>query len=554
MKRIQKLLSFLLCFVMILPVVACSNPGDDTCEHKTVKRAGTVATCTAGGKLTHYECLICKKVFADKACTTELKSYEINLGKLPHDLTHTPAVEATKEQDGNREYWTCGLCGGYFSDSLGKNEISEDELSIGAYGEYIDFVVSVESGRDPVILQFADPQIMDSSTARNVTLDERAVAFWNEDSRDELAYDLMTEIVEATDPDLILVSGDVIYGRYDYDRYEGGVCVSEEGHLHTEFIAFMESFNIPWAPIMGNHDLETPKGADWVSDRYEEAPNCLFKQNTLSGHGNYTIGIEQDDEIKRVIFNMDTNGCSGASDATLASPQTIRPGTDNSWGTYEALYGLQKDQIAWFENAANGIKAAFPNTKLSVHIHVPMNYVYTAMNEAYKAKVGSPVAKREIASGYEETGKFLAPQRIIGHTEGDFGILCSMYAPEVVDCWDTVKTNGADDVIHNGMVALGVDSFFLGHMHSNSASIVYNGVRYQFGQKCSLYDDTQYINNTTGKVTVQKAYVEEANVTKLVGGTVTKLDSTGAIVDAYIEYNTGHGKEINWNQWKNSIA
>ena len=546
MKRIQKLLAFLLCFVMILPVVACSNPGDDTCEHKTVKRAGTVATCTAGGKLTHYECLICKKVFEDKACTKELKSYEINLAKLPHDLTRTPAVEATEDQDGNIEYWTCGLCGGYFSDSLGKNEISEDELSIGAYGEYIDFVVRVESGKDPVILQFADPQIMDTTySTGTVAGNQAAIDYWDEDSRDELAYDLMTEVIEASDPDLILVSGDIIYGRYE----------GTEGHLHNDFVEFMETFNIPWAPIMGNHDLETPFGADNVSDLYEGATNCLFKQNTLSGHGNYTIGIAQGGEIKRVIFNMDTHGCSGASEETLASSQTIRPGTDNSWGTYYALYGLQKDQIAWFENATNGIKAAFPNTKLSVHIHVPMNYVYTAMNEAYKAKVGSPVAKREIASGYEETGKFLAPERVVGHAEGDFGILCSMYAPEVVDCWDTVKTNGADDAIHNAMVALGVDSFFLGHMHSNSASIVYNGVRYQFGQKCSLYDSAQYMNNTTGKVEAKYAWVEDTAATKLVGGTVTKLDkNTGAITDAYIEYNTGHGKEVNWNQWKNSIS
>lgn len=549
MKRIQKLLVFLLCFVMMLPTVGCSNLGH---EHKVVKKVGVAPTCLSGGTLEHFQCVVCDKLFADKACTKELKPYEINLGKSSHDIKYNPAVASTPDKVGTKEYYSCTVCEKYFSDSLGKSEISEEDLVLGKYN-YVDFTITVDSGKEPVILQFADPQIMDSSTKRSDTsLDANAIKYWNKDSRQELAYDLMAEVVEASNPDLILVSGDNIYGRYD-----------DDGHLHEEFVEFMESFNIPWAPILGNHDIETAKGVDWICDLYEGAPNCLFKKHTtssndtISGHGNYTIGIAQDGEMKRVIFNMDTNGCTNASDKSKACPQTIYQ-TNNSYNTSYGVYGLQKDQVAWFEDTAEKITGEYAGVKLSLHIHVPMNKVYTAMNDAYKAKVGDPVARMYYAfNNITPAGKFLAPERVIGHTEGDFGILYTLYPASFTECWDTDKTNGegTQDQIYDRIKAQGIDSMFLGHMHSNSVSIVYDGIRFQFGQKCTLYDSVQYINNSTGAVDAVAAWaINKQTSTPLIGGTVMKLNAAGEIADAYIEYNTGYGKEINWSQYYNTIG
>lgn len=50
------------------------------------------------------------------------------------------------------------------------------------------------------------------------------------------------------------------------------------------------------------------------------------------------------------------------------------------------------------------------------------------------------------------------------------------------NAWDTSKN------IYNGMKELGVDSIFVGHEHCNSASVVYEGIRFQYGQKSSEYD------------------------------------------------------------------
>ncbi len=49
---------------------------------------------------------------------------------LGHDLVMVPAKEATTTTEGNIEYYVCSVCGKYFSDAEGKNEISKDSVVI----------------------------------------------------------------------------------------------------------------------------------------------------------------------------------------------------------------------------------------------------------------------------------------------------------------------------------------------------------------------------------------------------------------------------------------
>ena len=48
----------------------------------------------------------------------------IELGKCAENLTHVPAKTATVSEEGNTEYWQCGVCGKYFSDENAENEIA----------------------------------------------------------------------------------------------------------------------------------------------------------------------------------------------------------------------------------------------------------------------------------------------------------------------------------------------------------------------------------------------------------------------------------------------
>lgn len=350
--------------------------------------------------------------------------------------------------------------------------------------DVIDFTVTVPETRDPVVLHISDPQIIDAQQARPGRTGVDTV-YWATDKMEENCFAYIREAVEATNPDLILVTGDIVYGEFD-----------DDGSVLTKYIEFMETLDTPWAPIFGNHDNESKKGVDWQCAQFEAAENCLFKQRTLTGNGNYTIGIKQGDTYKRVFFMLDSNGCGGISEESLANGHSTS-------GT-----GFGADQIAWYTEAANDIKAYSPDIKLTFAFHIQPQMFATAY-----AKYG-----------YTGTGS--VPINIDYHedkADGDFGIIGAVLKGP----WDSAGT------VTNGMIALGADSILVGHEHANSASVVYEGVRYQYGQKCSVYDRNNYVA-ADGSI-VYSSYSDAGD--PIMGGTVMKLSKTdGSIADAYIYY------------------
>lgn len=550
--------------MMLFSSVACGdtgNAGGDH-QHKTVHRAGITPTCQKTGKLEYWECIMdgCGKLFADSACTQEISKTDIILPKAAHELTNHAKAEATETEHGNIEYWTCNTCGKYFSDAQGKNEITPADTVDPSLISLVDFLITVPDDRDAVILQLADPQIIDSDQKRqDSTLNDKMVEMWKWDENilKSRCYNYITEIVESTKPDLILLSGDIIYGSYD-----------DNGRVLQDFVRFMETLNVKWAPVMGNHDVESAMGADWQCQQYENASNCLFKQGDIMGNGNYTIGIKQGGELRRVIVNMDTNGCTGASQASKNNGQTVTH-SNNSYGKPFGTYGLQKDQVAWFNNTVSNIKKFVPDVKISFHFHIAMNAFSEAYNEAYKDLVGSPVASVNAAGKFGNVavrGKVLYPERVEGHREGDIGALIWLWQGDPVpDFWDTAGVHGTtDNTVFNKIKALGTDSIFVGHYHSNSVSIMYDGIRFQFGQKCSTYDTTQFIYEN-GTISSGNIYYKDDGVatdyngtdsfTPLVGGTVNPMDKdTGELKNPYIYYCTGAGKEVDWAKYKKASA
>jgi len=349
------------------------------------------------------------------------------------------------------------------------------------YKKLVDFVVEVESGRDIVVLQLSDPQMIDSSQMRSPDrLDPGLAAYWGPDQKENRCFKYIRETVEATKPDLIIVTGDITYGEFD-----------DDGSGLTSFIEFMEGFNIPWAPVLGNHEGESAMGTTWQSNQFMDAKNCLFRQRTLSGNGNYTVGIVQDNQLKRVFFMMDSNGCSFASSASLSSGHTV------------VGKGFEGDQIEWYTERITEIKQECPEVKLSFAFHIQIHAFVSAF-----ATYGYTSASKD-AIDLDEVGK-----------EGDFGII--NYYPG--SPWDTNMK------VFRSFKNLGVDSVFIGHEHANSASIVFEGIRLQFGQKSSTYDSTNYVT-PTGKIV--RSYSDAGM--PLVGGTVIPVSQEdGSLKTPYI--------------------
>ncbi len=351
-----------------------------------------------------------------------------------------------------------------------------------------DFTVEVEEGRNPVILQLSDTQIIDAMQARS----GRAVdkTYYAPERMEDRLFKFLRETITSTNPDLILITGDLVYGEFDY-----------VGTSLLALIEAMDSFQIPWAPVFGNHDNESKMGADWQCEQLENSEYCLFKQRTLTGNGNYTVGIVQGDKLTRVFFMMDSNGCGAVSAESLANGHTT------------SSVGFGNDQIAWFEEVGARINELSPDTKISFAFHINISM----FKNAYKKY------------GFTNSGTKDNPINIDLHPDkedGDFGYL----GADLKGPWDL------NFVVYRKMVAIGCDSIYIGHEHLNSASVVYEGVRFQFSQKISTYDRCNWL---TPDGEVVGSYPPFSGGKEIMGGTVNVLDETGAIVDAYIYYCDG---------------
>jgi len=359
--------------------------------------------------------------------------------------------------------------------------------------EKVDFIVSVPADRKPVILQLTDTQIIDSSQARTQDrLGKTMIEYWGPDQKNARCYDYLREIITNTKPDLILMTGDNVYGEFD-----------DNGSAFLELVAFMESFGIPWAPVFGNHDNESAMGVDWQCEQFVNAEHCLFVQRSLSGNGNYTVGIEQGGKLTRVFFMMDSNGCGDASESSRANK------------SFRREPGFTMKQTSWYKSLIKDIKELSPQTKISFAFHIQPDVMGDAF-ALYGTDGSTPVF-----IDYAENKR-----------EGDFGYIG--YPHESV--WDTNKK------IWKGFLELGVDSVFLGHEHANSCSIVYEGIRLQYGMKSSCYDSLNYVDASGN---IQNSHYSTG--TPLVGGTVFYLDVEGNIVDPYIYYCENAGDNIDWN-------
>ena len=343
----------------------------------------------------------------------------------------------------------------------------------------VDFMIEVEEGRDPVVLQLTDPQIIDASQERTpdrlgVTLD----TYWAKDKKEERCYRYIRQIIERSNPDLILITGDIVYGEFD-----------DNGSALTDFVAFMESFNIPWSPIFGNHENESKMGVDWQCQQFIDEKNCLFKRGELTGNGNYSVGIKQGDKLLRVFYMLDSNGCTFASDASYDS------------GRIRLSSGFARDQIDWYKSSIEQLKSESPDTKVSMAFHIPIKTFCYAFTGKY---------------GYDSL-QFTAIDLDKVGVDEDFG-----YIGAAFNGWD------AGGNVWSTVKALGIDSIFVGHEHCVSASVVYEGVRLQFGLKSSTYDSLNYINSE-GEIV--RSY-SDAGV-PIVGGTVIPISQKNGEISPY---------------------
>lgn len=191
----------------------------------------------------------------------------------------------------------------------------------------------------------------------------------NDEKKDAKAFKTITEMVETTNPDMIILTGDLTSEKENFTAFKTGC-------------AFLESFNIPWAFIFGNHEgldikyeenevLDPEKIADrqTLSDYLESLPNCIYEAGyeNADGMGNYYYNVKDDNgKVITSLIMMDSHSY------------------DEENGGYDHFHD---NQIEWYENTIKSIAKEVNGDESKVvpslaFFHVPMQEYMTAYDEA----------------------------------------------------------------------------------------------------------------------------------------------------------------------------
>lgn len=305
-----------------------------------------------------------------------------------------------------------------------------------------DYCAQIEKKPDEdfIILNLSDIQLKD-----DLVYEEQG----------EKTEEMIDRLVNQTKPDLITLTGDNAWGTIAY----------------IKLIHQIDSYGIPWAPVMGNHDGQCLINEFWAAYLLFNAENCLFKFGPEDmGYGNYIINITENGRIIHTLFMVDTHNNT-----------TYTFGDGSTVGGYDHLW---KNQIEWYKWAVNGISEIEGKAvESSVFLHIPV----CEYNDAWTKTHGS--------ENIGELAPELSPEAV--GIKGE-GVSCP---PVNNGFFDVCKELGS------------TKNIFAGHDHANNFQIYHEGIRLNYTLK-----------------TGYGAYYTEG----LTGGTVISVDSDGTAYAEHI--------------------
>lgn len=208
----------------------------------------------------------------------------------------------------------------------------------------------------------------------------------------ESAFVEISRLVENTNPDLIVLTGDNIY-------------IPKDESLLSCFIENMEALNTPWAPVFGNHDAEGVLTKEFMAEKFMEAEHCLFHKGdeNIDGVGNYVINLMSKNEIKYSLFMIDSN---------------MYHGDDKS--VYDTIH---QNQIDWYESSVNALAQYNGKTapKSLAFFHIPLFEFIDARDSYLRGEsLGNVNLNEGIFPGFENTGFFKKAKSL----NSTIGIFC----------------------------------------------------------------------------------------------------------------------------------
>lgn len=249
---------------------------------------------------------------------------------------------------------------------------------------------------------------------------------WMSPGQNSACYEQIRKLVKETKPDMLATVGDNISGVTS--RF-----------LIKEWINVMDSFQLPWTVVFGNHDNEIPMTTlNWQGDQFLKSEYCLFQKgpSNLYGCGNYAVNITENGSPVYTLFFLDNGRYFEYED-----------------GSKKEIY-MGYEQIAWYEwNVKKIAKAS--------------GFVVPSMVFSHFALPEMKTAVEQLGVWNEADGSYSIPSKY-GFGECAYLPGCS---PVNSGFFDKCKELGSTTHI------------FCGHDHENNASVTYDGITMTYGLK-----------------------------------------------------------------------
>ena len=258
-------------------------------------------------------------------------------------------------------------------------------------------------------------------------------------------FDMLMRHIKDTKPDLVVLTGDIILGKYQHKDA-------------VEFAQFMEKIGIYWAFTFGNHEAREEKGRfkELIMKCQTTFPHCLARQGKkeLFGLCNYCINIlKSESEILKTLFFFD-------SGRDILDEYIAEHGVPEDMNGYDFL---KNNQLNWYENKVKSLKSKYGDVKSFMYMHIPIKeYEYAIEQNENGEFVFTDKCEIVYGGAYESVGSS-------AFNSGMFELIKKLDSTQAV---------------------------FSGHDHVNDYCAIYDGIYLVYSQ-CGGYE-TYTIEEKTG--------------------------------------------------------
>jgi len=196
-----------------------------------------------------------------------------------------------------------------------------------------------------------------------------------DDPQSDSSLILIKEAIAEEKPDLVVLTGDVVYSPNTMEAWLRVGKVLGEG-------------KVPWAVVLGNHDIEFELSGEEIMEVISTLPwsVCLNGAEDLSGNGNYIIELcgPDSDKPKALLYFLDSHS---------------RSKDENKYGYYD---WIKADQVNWYRE--NSLRYTIKNNDAPLpalaFFHIPLpEYKEIAEKTGTTGTFGENVCSPEINSG-----------------------------------------------------------------------------------------------------------------------------------------------------------